>query len=627
MNRGTRTASPPPAETLPPTQATQEPLPATPTGGDAAEQPPIQPTTPTVEKIPCSCARTPCHGVFKRSDISDWVLQYLELEKAELNLVLLAKISCGIHLDVTTRNTKHSKQSERKSSRTDYLHHGHKICRDFFLYLHSIGKDKLTALLKYYKAQGVQAVVHMNSKRKPKHALTFDFINNYAEVHAIRLPGRTPSHWVCDNCLLPTDCTKRKVFDEYKAAAGQGAVALRTFRHLWQSLMPFIRTMPPATDLCFVCQQGVKNLNRPNTANLQQALDELNLHRTRARQERAHYTALCQRIASQLKEGNQEENHLSFDYAQQVHYPNDPQQPGPIYFKTPRKCGIFGVNSEGQQRQINYLIDEAHTCGKGANAVISLLHDYLTNFSVGERILHLHADNCVGQNKNNARIHYLLWRCLKGLNSEIHLSFLLTGHTKFSPDAGFGLLKRTFRRTEVNCLADIAKVVNESAAMNEARLVGNENGETTVPTFDWTQFSNNFKFKNVKNIKRYHHFIIDGTGSIKLKEYIDSVEETQNIGSPNINPNLLPQVIKPKGLDAKRKWYLYKQIREFVAPYAKDIVCPLPSEPLIPESDESDSDESDTEERPPAKVQRAMKPGSSRGAGAKASRGKSRGKK
>ena len=34
-------------------------------------------------------------------------------------------------------------------------------------------------------------------------------------------------------------------------------------------------------------------------------------------------------------------------------------QPGPIYFKTPRKCGIFGVMCEAIPRQVNYLIDEA----------------------------------------------------------------------------------------------------------------------------------------------------------------------------------------------------------------------------------------------------------------------------
>ena len=35
--------------------------------------------------------------------------------------------------------------------------------------------------------------------------------------------------------------------------------------------------------------------------------------------------------------------HYSFDFAQQVHYPHNPLQPGPIYFKTPRKCAVFGV--------------------------------------------------------------------------------------------------------------------------------------------------------------------------------------------------------------------------------------------------------------------------------------------
>ena len=38
--------------------------------------------------------------------------------------------------------------------------------------------------------------------------------------------------------------------------------------------------------------------------------------------------------------------HYSFDMAQQVFYPNDPLQPGPMYFLTPRKCAIFGVCCE-----------------------------------------------------------------------------------------------------------------------------------------------------------------------------------------------------------------------------------------------------------------------------------------
>ena len=33
--------------------------------------------------------------------------------------------------------------------------------------------------------------------------------------------------------------------------------------------------------------------------------------------------------------------HYSWDYAQQLHYPINPQQPGPIYFKTPVQVRIF----------------------------------------------------------------------------------------------------------------------------------------------------------------------------------------------------------------------------------------------------------------------------------------------
>ena len=63
--------------------------------------------------------------------------------------------------------------------------------------------------------------------------------------------------------------------------------------------------------------------------------------------------------------------HYSFDMAQQVyvnnvllyiislynqvHYPSDPFQPGPIYFLTPRKCGIFGVCCEAVPRQVSNM--------------------------------------------------------------------------------------------------------------------------------------------------------------------------------------------------------------------------------------------------------------------------------
>ncbi len=53
------------------------------------------------------------------------------------------------------------------------------------------------------------------------------------------------------------------------------------------------------------------------------------------------------------------------------------------------------------------MIKEEESIGKGANAVISFVHNYFTLYGIGETNLIIHADNCAGQNKNNAMIMYL----------------------------------------------------------------------------------------------------------------------------------------------------------------------------------------------------------------------------
>ena len=166
---------------------------------------------------------------------------------------------------------------------------------------------------------------------------------------------------------------------------------------------------------------------------------------------------------------------------------------------------------------MKYLIDEAHSTGKGSNVVISLMHDYLENHSLGETNLHLHADNCAGQNKNNQMLWYLMWRCLTQRNQSIRLSFLVAGHIKFSLDGGFGLIKRKYRLTKVDCVQDIVDVVNSSSAMNVGKLVGSENGPTQVPTYDWTKYLSQC-FSRIKGIKSSHHFHFDGTGVIRISK-------------------------------------------------------------------------------------------------------------
>ena len=238
-----------------------------------------------------------------------------------------------------------------------------------------------------------------------------------------------------------------------------------------------------------------------------QILKETEEHLLHATTERSLYRSVCKTSKDQVKQYFQTNGvftppapnsncppcsadicvHYSFDMAQQVHYPANPLQPGPVYFLTPRKCGVFGIVTESIPRQTNYLIDEAMSTGKGANTIISLLHHFFSVHGFGETTTHLHADNCTGQNKNNFMLRYLMWRTLVGLHKSITLSFLMVGHTKFAPDWCFGLFKQLFRRSKVDCIDDIASVVDQSADVNVSQLVGTQEGQY------WLQHTNGLR--------------------------------------------------------------------------------------------------------------------------------------
>ncbi|XP_038056881.1 uncharacterized protein LOC119728640 [Patiria miniata] len=276
------------------------------------------------------------------------------------------------------------------------------------------------------------------------------------------------------------------------------------------------------TDVCWQCQKKTNLLFR--SANLPDAEKQercriQQAHLENVGHERTFYRDLVQdaRVAAeqigvtQLGPNtpctNAIDMHYSFDYAQQVHFPSDPIQPGPVYFLTPRKLGIFGVHCEGVTKQLNYLVDESVLISKGSNAVISYLDNFFRTYGLGETKAHLHCDNCSGQNKNRYVLWYMLWRCMSGLHRSIEMHFMVVGHTKFAPDWCFGLFKQRYRRTAVSCLDDVVRVVTGSTqtGINIPQLVGDEAGNTFVPQFDWQAFLSPF-FKPLPGIKSFQHF-------------------------------------------------------------------------------------------------------------------------
>ena len=412
----------------------------------------------------CQCSlgpnERPCSSLFTEATVFELRSQCLELTSDELDMLILGRLD------------GHTKQRVgMKRFRSYYFVRGHQVCRKTFLFLHCISKKRLLNLKSHLRRNGLVPRVHGNQKgtphnRTPHSALhnVVSFIDNYAQREGLSLPGRVPGYKSFRIKLLPTSTTKAELWRSYKHAAevrGYTVVGYTKFVQIWNDFLPFIKIMQPSTDLCHTCQKNTEKISGCAGTSEEDKISAVEAHQDhlrKAKREREIYNSAvdaskdflkCHPTISLLSRSRpcslKGTVHYSYDYAQQVHYPSNPEQPGPIYFKTPRKCGIFGICCESLPRQINYFIDESVATGKGANATISYVHDFLENHGTGETDVHLHADNCGSQNKNNYVLWYWCWRVIHGLHESVRYSFLVAGHTKFSPDWCFGLMKQRLR--------------------------------------------------------------------------------------------------------------------------------------------------------------------------------------
>ena len=555
----------------------------------------------------CGCALglngRPCSDQFTEETVLYNLNNCLELSSAELDLVILANIQ------VFTKSEKVGDKRSR-SPRCNFIYQTNPICKEMFLHLYGIGYSRFRRLKEHYQEHGIFPRIHGNTKRVPGNATSeksleaiHAFIENYVEENAIVLPGRIPGFKNEEIRLLSSSETKMSVWREYEGTcktSNEKAVSYRKFLQLWDEFYPDVVVAKPMTDLCLTCQQSTTKLQEAAHLSDEEKSECVRAHQEHlntAQTERELYRNSCNDCEKILQTLDTETLlncetrgpcslnatiHYSFDFAQQVHVPSNPLQPGLIYFKTPRKCGIFGVMCEGIPRQVNFLIDEAVSAGKGANATISYVHYYLEHYGLGEQHAHLHADNCAGQNKNNFFLWYLAYRILLELHRSITYSFLIAGHTKFGPDRCFGLIKKVYKVTYISSLYEFARLVENSSnsGLNKAQLVGTHDGRIIVPVYDWASFLGQY-FRKLPNIKSFHHFRFSdqNPGTVYYKEFANSPEHSfMLLKDRAVLPpsNTTPPVIKPNGLSEERKLYLYREIRQFCKPGTEDIVAPAP---------------------------------------------------
>ncbi len=553
---------------------------------------------------PCGCGND-CQKKFTVSEILDAHDDFRQMSWAEQHSFIIGKLQSFIHNSSESQSARTCKSRQRQ--RFDYcITADRPVCRNFFLLFYGESIDRLKRKQKYLIETGTIPPAHGNTGKKPKHACSREdiqtvltFIANFTAIHGLPDPGRDLRAGKGKVTIyLPTVMNYMAVHRIYRKSLENidgRIVEYHTFRRLWVENYPHIVFSKTRSDLCMTCEEYKKQINAAIATGTEEekleSLDRAKEHLLAAQKERNHYRC-SMKIAKQSYAASIDSEqqiapdimHYSWDFAQQLHYPYEDHQVGPIYFKTPRIAQLFGVCCEALPKQVNYLIDEADFPGKGADTVISILDHFFANYGLGEQHLLLTADNCAGQNKNNAVLNYLLYRTIKQLHRQIDWAFMLVGHTKFSPDAYFGLLRKKYRHSKVYTFEQIVDVINTSTvkACNTCHPYRNDDSNASIKYRAWSKWLEKY-FRKLPGISRYQHFSMssDRHGEVTVKRCADSAEETYQLLKRNVKSSFsqmdLPKEITPKGLSSERQWYLYDSIRTHIPnPIDKDKTAPLP---------------------------------------------------
>lgn len=479
------------------------------------------------------------------------------------------------------------------------------------------------------------------------------FLKRFGSIHGLPMPGGVS---VKEMTLLPASYTKQGIWELFcKASEGDcSQIKIQQFVHIWKEVSPRLKIMSPRTDVCETCFVFREALQTPrvriNRQLQQKILAEWTEHKELAKKSRDSYRqmvnlAIVKENQRQLAGGlTVERPYLgvySFDFAQNVYMPFNFEQPGPVYFKSMFQVYIFGMTCEAEMRQLNFLFSEREKVNKGGNCVCSLIHKGFMKFGRNEKHRIAWCDNCAGQNKNKTIMWYLLLCVILGICETFELRMMLVGHTKFSPDAYFGLLKRKFCKSVIHSLEELQDCVNSSAVGNEALLYHDQThsspGVQNWKWYNWTDFLADF-FEAPTDVTNYQTFKACASrpgvlfcrkhtfddpndewvemqllktkhlpgcktiskpssswGPAKIADrnaQIDQMHANREAAAKEIakkmkqdginGSNLMnPGVEEPPSLSSFRQWYLYEEIRPRSKPQFQNRYYPMPGTDVI----------------------------------------------
>lgn len=171
-------------------------------------------------------------------------------------------------------------------------------------------------------------------------------------------------------------------------------------------------------------------------------------------------------------------------------------QPGSTYYLQKLNHDIFGIVNHGSGCSTVYLFDE-RVGPKNTDHTISYLNHYISKLPAWVQRVHIFLDNTASTNKN---FFMMSWAAELVQQKKLHLirlSFLIAGHTKFSPDLLFSKIAKSYNRSDVFTTEELKEVISPYAEViiDEGDIV--QDWRTPIAS----------KYSKIPGIRSLHDFV------------------------------------------------------------------------------------------------------------------------
>ncbi|PKK56012.1 hypothetical protein RhiirC2_800946 [Rhizophagus irregularis] len=254
-------------------------------------------------------------------------------------------------ITATARNETTTKGQKRFKLSSEYIFEGIKICNLAFLIIYGIGEKYWRNIRNHFMQHGISPRIHKAIGKVSNFALSFEkvlevisFITNYGNIYGLPSPGRHFREDTLPITFLPASESYSSLYRLYKSAIeddeNQRIIHLATFWRIWQKYIPEFKFLSPRSDLCSKCKEMRFNSKYWSEQESESRVAEWNYYFQWTGKEREFYRNCIQLSKTFIRQipnypnllrPNEPntldfENHISWDYAEQIKIPYSSQQ-------------------------------------------------------------------------------------------------------------------------------------------------------------------------------------------------------------------------------------------------------------------------------------------------------------